>query len=482
MKRWLLRVVWTATLIVATVVIGGAVSARRRLPDLQAWHRYVPADATASDLESASFADYLRREEALFADVRARVESTSPGPAAAQANRYDTRSRSHPSRLGWDANRTYEIVPAGAIAGGAVLVHGLTDSPYSMRAVGETLKASGYYGVALRMPGHGTVPAGLTTVVWEDWLAAVRVGVRHVRERIGPDKPIVLVGYSNGGALVLKYALDQVERGEGLRATRLVLISPMIGVPKFAWMARVISFLGPVPYFEKARWLDVLPEYNPFKYVSFPANGGLQSWRLSSEVQAQILRLGSAGRLKDLPPVLTFQSLVDATVSTAAVVHALFDQLAGNGSELVLFDINRLSGMEPFIQPAAATVLSRLTDLSPRRYGRSLVTNADRGSIQVVERSILADKTEIVTRPLGLAWEPEMFSLSHIALPFPPDDVVYGRYPSASSPDVVRLGTLSPRGERAVLTVPVETLMRVSSNPFFTYLAERLTAWTDPRR
>ena len=60
--------------------------------------------------------------------------------------------------------------------------------------------------------------------------------------------------------------------------------------------------------------------------------------------------------------MLAFQSLVDATVSTAAVVHALFDQLDANGSELVLFDINRLSGMEPFIDPAAATILSRLTD------------------------------------------------------------------------------------------------------------------------
>ena len=77
----------------------------------------------------------------------------------------------------------------------------------------------------------------------------------------------------------------------------------------------------------------------------------MQSWRLSTEVQAQILRLGKSGRLKDLPPVLAFQSLVDATVSTDAVVHALFDQLDANGSELVLFDINRLSGMEPFIAP-----------------------------------------------------------------------------------------------------------------------------------
>ena len=479
MKRWLVRIVWAAVLIVATVVIGGAVDARRRLPDLAPWHRHAPSDVTAADLADATLADYLRREENVFREVRGRVEHTSPGSAPPPANRYDSRSRSHPSRIGSDGNRTYEIVPAGEIAGGALLIHGLTDSPYSMRAVGETLKAAGYYGLALRMPGHGTVPAGLISSVWEDWLAAVRVGVRHVRERIGSDKPLVLVGYSNGGALVLKYALDEVERGSSLPATRLALISPMIGVAPFAWLARVISLLGPIPYFEKARWLDVMPEYNPFKYNSFPANAGLQSWRLTTTLQAQILRLGKAGRLKDLPPVLAFQSLVDATVSTAAVVHALFDRLDGTGSELVLFDINRLSGMEPFIDPATATILSRLTDASPRRYRRALVTNADRDSLEVVERSIGPDRTAIATRSLGLAWPPEMFSLAHIALPFTLDDDVYGRNPRASSFDVVRLGTLSPRGERAVLTVPLDTLMRVSSNPFFPYLAARLRGWMD---
>ena len=72
-----------------------------------------------------------------------------------------------------------------------------------------------------------------------------------------------------------------------------------------------------------------------------------------------------------------------------------------------------------------------------------------------------------------------MFSLAHIALPFTLDDDVYGRNPRPSALDVVRLGTLSPRGERAVLTVPVDTLMRVSCNPFFPYLAARLNAWTD---
>ena len=256
----------------------------------------------------------------------------------------------------------------------------------------------------------------------------------------------------------------------------------MIGVAPFAWMSRVISLLAPIGTLKRARWLDVMPEYNPFRDNSFPANAALQSWRLSTEVQAQILRLGKAGRLKDLPPILAFQSLVDATVSTDAVVHALFDQLDDNGFKLVLFDINRLSGMEPFIEPASAAILSGLTDASPRRYGRALVTNAGRDLLEVVERSIRPDRSEIATRPLGLAWPPGMFSLSHIALPFTLDDDVYGANPRPSSFDVVRLGTLSPKGERAVLTVPLDTLMRASCNPFFPYLAARVTAWMDEGR
>ena len=101
MKRWLVRAFWAAVLIFATVVIGGAVDARRRLPDLESWHRYVPADATASDLETATLADYLRREDTVFRDVRDRIERTSAGSASPPANRYDSRSRSYPSRAGF---------------------------------------------------------------------------------------------------------------------------------------------------------------------------------------------------------------------------------------------------------------------------------------------------------------------------------------------------------------------------------------------
>ena len=42
-----------------------------------------------------------------------------------------------------------------------------------------------------------------------------------------------------------------------------------------------------------------------------------------------------------MPPILTFQSVVDFTVSTPAVISALYALLPANGSELVLFDLNR---------------------------------------------------------------------------------------------------------------------------------------------
>ena len=47
------------------------------------------------------------------------------------------------------------------IRGGALLLHGLTDSPYSLRHVAELLAQQGYYALGLRLPGHGTFPAAI---------------------------------------------------------------------------------------------------------------------------------------------------------------------------------------------------------------------------------------------------------------------------------------------------------------------------------
>jgi len=69
-----------------------------------------------------------------------------------------------------------------------------------------------------------------------------------------------------------------------------------------------------------------------------------------------------------------------------------------------------------------------------------------------------------------------MFSLSHVALPFPPEDGLYGDAPDPSEDFGVQLGAIAIRGERGVLAVGLDTLSRATWNPFFPYLLERVTA------
>ncbi|HYB54236.1 MAG TPA: alpha/beta fold hydrolase [Thermoanaerobaculia bacterium] len=478
--RWTKRLLITAAVVLATIVLVRAFDARRP-PFLKPWHRYVPpSEVRAADMtENFTLEDYLRREDQVFREVKENVEDRLAPEDRTAANRYFPDSAASPRRFPRDWNRTFELAPA-EIKGGALLLHGMTDSPYSMRRLGEVLRDRGFYVLGLRVPGHGTVPGALTRVQWEDWIAATRVGARHVRRRIGEGKPFFLVGYSNGGALSVLYALDVLEGAKLPKADRIVLLSPMIGVSPAAGLAKFIGLLAVFPYFEKTRWLDVLPEYNPYKYNSFPANAGKQSHGLTTEIQTRIARLAGTGRLRQLPPILAFQSVVDATVLAGAVVFKLFDALDDNGSELVLFDLNRGAQARPFLRPSADAITASYTAAHPRRYRLTVITNAGPDTPEVVERSIAAGETAARERPLGLSWPAHVYSLSHIALPFPTNDPLYGGEPDPGLGGLIHLGTVAPRGERSVLTVDPGDLLRVSWNPFFPYLERRVVEWEAP--
>jgi alpha-beta hydrolase superfamily lysophospholipase len=479
--RWAWRAAFALVLILATIVAGAACDARRRLADLEPWHRVVLADVTAAEMgDRYTFAQYQAREQTLFAELR-RFESTLPPGDRTPVNRYTAGSYSHPLSAGRDWNQSYETTPA-TITAGALLVHGLTDSPYSMRAIAGVLGESGVYSLALRMPGHGTLPSGLTRATYEDWMAAVRMGVRHVASKIPDGAPIILVGYSNGGALVTRYALEAVDRDDLPKPSKVILVSPMIGVSPAAALARLISRLGVVPYFEKANWLDVYPEYNPFKYVSFPANAGYQSARVTRAVQDGFDRAAASGRLERLPPILTFQSIVDATVSTPAVVHLLYDRMPANGSELVLFDVNHVAGVDALLRRSDQAVAGQLFDATPRDYRRILVTNASPDTRNVVARIIEPAASAASQRDLGMAWPPQVFSLTHVSLPFAPDDPLYGIDGPGLEAGLIPLGRLSPRGEKDVLAISSESLMRLNSNPFFALMAERIRLWLGPAK
>ncbi len=154
------------------------------------------------------------------------------------------------------------------------------------------------------------------------------------------------------------------------------------------------------PAFDKAAWLGIVPEFNPFKYNSFPVNGARQSSLVARRLQAQIDRHARDDNLKGLAPVLTFQSVVDFTVSTRAIVTALYAKLPANGSELVLFDLNRNAKFGPLLRRSTDTVLARLLPDAPRNFRTTIVTNADRAATRWWRApSRPAATTEQTTRP-----------------------------------------------------------------------------------
>ena len=54
---------------------------------------------------------------------------------------------------------------------------------------------------------------------------------------------------------------------------------------------------------------------------------------------------------------------------------------------------------------------------------------------------------------------------------------MYGSDALEDGSGLFRLGRLNPRGERAVLIAGADTFVRLLSNPFFPYLAERVREW-----
>ena len=473
LKHLALFIVYGALCSSATLIIVYLHHLQSR-PELSPWHaarldnEFRAADATSVK----TFDDYRRRENALIAELQAEVYDKVAVSDRGALNRYSAGSRSDPLSIQPNWNRSFEF-DVDAPRGGAVLLHGASDSPYSMRAIGQLLHARGYFVIGLRLPGHGTAPSGMLDVKWEDWAAALRIAARHVESRIGPGRPLYLVGYSTGAALAVEYAAARLEGDKIPEVAGLVLLSPAIGVSPAAAFASVQARLARVPGYEKAAWTDILPEYDPYKYNSFTANVGDQVYRLTKRIDAQLESLGRDGPVNGMPRILAFQSVADATVSTPAVVDALFRRLAPEGHALVLFDINRRADIKPLFDPVVLAVNMRLREDPTITFDLTGIVNEDTSSAKLVEVRRVGGSLTLTRRSTDLEWPPQVFSLSHTALPFAPDDPVYGSRPPTTA-QLIYLGRPEMLGERRLLVVSPTVLMRLRHNPFFSYIELRL--------
>jgi len=469
---------YAVTIFLAIFILLIAIAAVRLayIPKLKPWHTFVPNEMTAAELSKATWKDYITREDKIFDDIHREVTLKTPESEKTSLNRYFEGSLVYPPHLKDDWNRSHLLVPENP-KGAVVLIHGLTDSPYSVRQIALLYYQRGFATLVLRTPGHGTVPAGLAKVAWQDWVAATRLAVREARKLSPAGTPLHMVGFSQGGALTVKYALDALEDGSLPRPDQVILISPMIGITRLSRLAEILAIPSFLPGFHKAAWLGVIPEFNPFKYNSFPVNAVKQARLLIAEMRGQLAGLSASGKINALPPITTFQSIVDYTVSTPALINNLYSYLPNNGSELVLFDINRNTPFTPLVRPFFVNMASRILPDLPQRYTITIIGNARAGDSSAVERTALPGETDFMVRPLGLTYPPNAFSLSHVSLGFPPDDPLYGSAPDPRTKDDfgLNLGLVSTaQGERGVLAISTNSFFRISSNPLFPYLAKRM--------
>ncbi|POZ18425.1 hypothetical protein C3Z09_02985 [Lelliottia aquatilis] len=460
--------------IVAIVLLSVRVYKSQTGPALHPWHTWTAHEMSGQEIDRASFSDYLTRETAIFHDLQTQVTDKLDESDQTPLNRYYRHSPMWPGQFPDDGNRSFVLMPQGKPKGAVVLLHGLTDSPYSVRSIAVDYQQRGFVAVAPRLPGHGTAPGALTNVDWEEWLAVARLSVREATRLAGNDVPLHLVGYSNGGALAMKYALDAIDDPHLRKPQQLILLSPMIRVHAFARFAGLAGLPALLPPFAKAAWLSVLPEYNPFKYNSFPVNAARQSWQLTQALQKQLNDAARQNKLTALPPVLAFQSVMDSTVSTRGVVDSLFNLLPKNGSELVIFDINQASTLRPLFKPGTYVAVNALLPPAPRRFAVTVLTNASAQTLNTVARTTAAGAVDETAQPLITPYPRDLYSLSHVAIPFPPTDDLYGIEPINPRRYGINLGNIALRGETSVLVVGMDSLMRVTSNPFYAYMLERI--------
>ena len=468
-KRGLRYAAWT--LFGGTVMfVIAAVMFLNSKPDLSVWHEARLSEEFKESRNLESFGDYLALEDKLFKELEDKVYDEVGATDAVSLNRYSRGSIADPLRWPTNWNRSFELSAPDARVG-VLALHGMSDSPYSMRSIGQKLHASGAWVVGLRIPGHGTAPSGLLKTKWEDMDAAVRLAMKHLQEKL-PGKPIYIVGYSNGGALAVQYALETLNDGSLPKAAGLVLMSPEIGITPVAALAVWQSRLGHVLGLKKLAWNSVLPEYEPFKYGSFALNAAVQARRLTVEIRKRLEKAAEAGGLDEFPPVLAFQSAVDATVAASALVEVLFNSLPENRHEMVLFDLNRTAEVEALLSTDLSSAHNAITSNKARSFTYTLITNHDERTQEVVSKIWPIGSGDPQVADLGLSWPHRVFSLSHVALPFPESDPVYGG-PNADESPGIAVGDVTLRGERGVLQVPMGALMRLRWNPFYPYIERR---------
>lgn len=208
---------------------------------------------------------------------------------------------------------------------GALLCHGFTGSPHSMRPWAEYLVEAGLSVEVPLLPGHGTVWQDMNLTTSDHWYAAAESALFDLAERCDE---VHVMGLSMGGALSLRLAQEHPDL-----VTSVVLVNPSLTLED-----RRLSLIAPFPRLA-ARLLPSTPGIG--SDVSRPDSGEGGYDRVPTAAAATLPKLWRTvqGGMSGLrAPILAYRSTQDhvvgpkslrilarRAVNTRVMIHLLRD-------------------------------------------------------------------------------------------------------------------------------------------------------------
>jgi esterase/lipase len=260
---------------------------------------------------------------------------------------------------------------------GFILVHGLSDSPFMMSDITNSISQKNPCSIINRpiLPGHALLPGASLEATNEQWISAVDLAVKDLRNS-GVDS-ITMIGFSTGSALSLHYVLSNYNSNQDIK---LALISPAfdLSLPWYKVSAiQIMSFVGNIS--NSSGYIDNYKDVNPYKYESFSYNGVNELRKLTKKIQKLLDKINVVNN-----NILLFASNEDSTINqktTFDLSSKYFKNLSGG----VIYSPSNISNVLNGVvvqNPQSAT--DKIVDLShvslpisPKNviFGKSAKTN-----------------------------------------------------------------------------------------------------------
>jgi carboxylesterase len=198
---------------------------------------------------------------------------------------------------------------------GALLVHGFSGSPASMRPLGEWLSQHGISAEGPRLPGHGTSWEDLDATTWLDWVREAEGALDELSSRC---RDVVVVGLSMGGAVTVHLAAKRPDRIRGA-----VVINALIRRPELVFAPAIRLFTKTL----KGVGNDIKkPGQDEIVYDRIGVRSVIQLGRM--------LRAADAELPSVTVPLLVFSSSEDHTVKPANS-RRLYERAGSAKKELI---------------------------------------------------------------------------------------------------------------------------------------------------